>query len=97
MRPIIIFVFLTWLVGSITAAASPPTSDQRFQMHSAKFLEGINGTVVDYFEVHIENSDLASRFAAAESSSTSTLSIAITEPEQNYIGIAVVPGCRAIP
>jgi len=38
MRPIIIFVFLTWLVGSITAAASPPTSDQRFQMHSAKVL-----------------------------------------------------------
>ena len=33
-RPIIIFVFLTWLVGSVTAAASPPTSDQRFQMHS---------------------------------------------------------------
>ena len=59
MRPIIIFVFLTWLVGSVTAAASPPTSDQRFQMHSAKVLEGINGNVVDYFEVHIENSDLA--------------------------------------
>ena len=97
MRPIIIFVFLTWLVGSITTAASPPNPDQRFQMHSAKVLEGINGTVAHYFKMHIENSELASRFATAESSSTATLSIAIAEPEQDYIGIAVVPGCRAIP
>ena len=38
MRPIIIFVFLTWLVATISAAATPRTSDQRFEMHSAKVL-----------------------------------------------------------
>ena len=66
-------------------------------MHGAKVLEGTRGTVVHYFKMHVENSKLASRFATAESSSTATVSIAIAEPEQNYIGIAVVPGCRAIP
>ena len=59
--------------------------------------DGVNGTAVHYFKMHIENSKLASQFAAAESSSMATLSIAIAEPEQNYIGIAVVSGGRAIP
>ena len=38
MRKITIFIFLTFLVGSITAVAAPATSDQRFEMHSAKVL-----------------------------------------------------------
>ena len=38
MRSIIIFVVLIWFASPITAAAVPPTADQRFQMHSAKVL-----------------------------------------------------------
>ena len=38
MRSIIIFIVLTWFAGPISAAASPPYSDQRFEMHSAKVL-----------------------------------------------------------
>ena len=41
MRSIIIFVVLTWFAGPISAAATPPNSDQRFEIHTAKVLAEI--------------------------------------------------------